>query len=434
MVKQKEWKLIASTWIAPNPVLPGVWLRRDGGCYVRSRVVDPTTGRKRDIKKVLPDHDPPAALKWLNDEKARIRAGGVSAEPPKKRFAEFAKSLFERKVETKEIRSAKGREKWANTLKHLIGGTEVVIRDKLGKQIETKFVPGFGELFLDKLAPSHVEDWKTGIARLIAAGHYAPTTCNGWLSILRVILKAAKRQLGLPHLATEGIPDFDESEHETYTEEEPNALLPEEVPSFLAEMRALFPQHYAMVFLGMVTGLRPSSLRPLRRKGPKADVRWDESKLLVRRSHTRRNEVMNTTKQGVKYRIHLPPEAMEVLQWHVDTQLETPEQKESDLLFPAVTGGFRSPSVLNKPFEEVAVAIGLKKRFTQRGLRRTFNDLARAAQVEGLVTKSISGHLTDKMHEHYSTVAPIEQRESLAKVIDFVRAKHVASGGKGPSR
>jgi integrase len=144
---------------------------------------------------------------------------------------------------------------------------------------------------------------------------------------------------------------------------------------------------------------------------------------LVRRSHTLGDEVMNTTKQRVKYSIHLPADAMEVLRWHADTQLETQEQKDSDLLFPSVTGRFRAPSVLNKPFTEVAAAIGLRKRFTQRGLRRTFNDLARAARVEGVVTKSISGHLTERMRERYSTVAPVEQRESVAKVIDFTRAK-----------
>jgi hypothetical protein len=104
---------------------------------------------------------------------------------------------------------------------------------------------------------------------------------------------------------------------------------------------------------------------------------------------------MNTTKQRVKYRIHLPEVAMEVLRWHVDTQLGTAEMKESELLFPATTGGYRSPSVLNKPFEEVGRAISLRQHFTQPGLRRTFNDLARAAQVEGVVIKSISEHLTD---------------------------------------
>jgi integrase len=140
---------------------------------------------------------------------------------------------------------------------------------------------------------------------------------------------------------------------------------------------------------------------------------------------------MNTTKQRVKYRIHLPPEAIKILRWHMETQLVTTEQKESDLLFPAVTGGFRSPSVLNKPFAEVAGGIGLGKRFTQRALRRTFNDLARAAHIEGVVTKSISGHLTEKMRERYSTVGAVEQRESIAKVIDFAQSKQAKAGGVG---
>lgn len=38
----------------------------------------------------------------------------------------------------------------------------------------------------------------------------------------------------------------------------------------------------------------------------------------------------------------------------------------SDLLFPAVNGKFRSPSVLNKPLEAVALELGLKKTITQR--------------------------------------------------------------------
>jgi len=61
---------------------------------------------------------------------------------------------------------------------------------------------------------------------------------------------------------------------------------------------------------------------------------------------------------------------MEFLQWHVDTQLKTEEQQASDLLFPAVNGKFRSPSVLNKPLANVAAELNLGKCITQRALRR----------------------------------------------------------------
>lgn len=194
-----------------------------------------------------------------------------------------------------------------------------------------------------------------------------------------------------------------------------------------------------MLYLGLVTGLRPSTLRPLRRRGSECDVQWDAGRLFVRRSHSLGEEVMRTTKQKRRYAIDLPAEAMDVLRWHVATQLKTPEQENSDLLFPAITGGFRTPKLLNVPIAEVARELGIEKQLTQRALRRTFNDLARAAQVNDLVTRSISGHLTEQMQHHYSSVNSAEQREAIAKVIRLVDARPAPTapsgevGGEGQS-
>ena len=416
----KRWIKRWRKWVAPTKV-PGVWRIKEGGYLVRARITDPATGKMREIKKVLTESNEATAFKWLHDERERVKVGLVADERQRMPFGDFAVSLFEQKVKLGQIRSAKGRERWRYTLEHLIGGTK-------GEQAG-KTVPGFGEFHIERIQAAHIEAWKLSVADLIGAGDYAPTTCNGWLAILRVVMKAARRTYSLPHLATDGIGNFDTSEHETYTEEEPNSLLPNEVPEFLDTMRELYPQHYAMVYLGLATGLRPSSLRPLRRRGPTPDILWEDSKLLVRRSQSLGDEVMNTTKQRVRYRIHLPPEVMDVLSWHVRTQLATPEQQDSDLLFPSVTGGFRAASVLNKPLADVGRVIGLNKRFTQCGLRRTFNDLARAAEVESIVTRSISGHLTEQMQEHYSTVNANEQRESIGKVIELMEVRSGARGG-----
>ncbi len=410
MKDKKQWLYRWKNWLRASAV-PGVWQRKEGGHFVRVRVMDPTSGHMKEIKRSLPEADEATAYKWLSEEKKRIRAGLASAPPQQTRFADFVTSLVEQKVANRDISSAKGRERWRHTLTHLIAGTK-------GEKSGT-FVPGFGEYYIDRLHVTHVEAWRTGIATLIVAGDYSPNTCNSWLAILRVIMRAAKKTFGLAHLATEDVKDFDTSEFDTYTEEEPNALLPEEVGLFFEAMRTRYPQYYAMAYLGLVTGLRPSSLRPLRRRGPEADLLWEEGRLRVRRSQTLGNEVMNTTKQKRKYTIDLPEEVMGVLRWHVETQLSTPEQKASELLFPSVSGGFRSPSVLNKPFAEVAEEIGLGKKFTQRGLRRTFNDLARIAQVSDVVTRSISGHLTQKMQDHYSTPSADEKRQSIARVIEL---------------
>jgi len=424
MGKQANWKLFKGSWISIEPVLPGVWQRREGGHVVRARAREGTTGRQKEIWKTLPTADAATALKWLKDEQARVRAGLGSAMPQSVRFSEFAGSLFEHKVTVGDIKSARSRDKWRVVLEQLARGTE-------GKS-SGLFVPGFGDMFVDKMHMTHVDTWKEGMARLVAAGDYAPTTVNGWLSILRVVMKAAKRKLSLPYLPTEGVENLDLSEHATYTEEEPNALLPEEVAPFMSKLKKLHPEHFAMTYLGLITGLRPSSLRPLRRRGAEFDVLWDKSRILVRRSHSLGDEVMLTTKQKRRYAVDLPQEAMDVLRWHVDTQLRTPEQQDSDLLFPAVNGKYRSPSVLNKPFAEVVRELRLGKQVTQRALRRTFNDLARAAQVSDLVTRSISGHLTERMQQHYSTVNAAEQRDALAKVIRLFDPKTSPSRAPAP--
>ena len=108
MSKQEKWKLFKGSWISTEPVLPGVWQRKDGGHAVRARVIDGTRDRQREIWKVLPDMDAPTALKWLEDERMRVRAGAALVEPQKMRFCDYATSLFERKLATREIKSASG--------------------------------------------------------------------------------------------------------------------------------------------------------------------------------------------------------------------------------------------------------------------------------------------------------------------------------------
>ncbi len=183
MSKQEKWKLFKGSWISEEPVLPRVWERREGGHVVRARILDRTTGRQREIWKVLPDTDAPTALKWIEDECNRVRSGVTSVEPQKMRFCDYATSLLERKLATGEIRAASGRERWRHTLTHLIGGTESVA--------------GFGDIFIEHLRPMHVEAWRAGIGQLIASGRYSPSTANGWLNILRHVMKRAKRELQL---------------------------------------------------------------------------------------------------------------------------------------------------------------------------------------------------------------------------------------------
>jgi integrase len=206
----------------------------------------------------------------------------------------------------------------------------------------------------------------------------------------------------------------------------------EELATFFELASEKYPQHFAVILLGSVTGLRPSSLYALRRSGVDADVKWDQGIVLVRRSRGIKGRVMEMTKTNHDQVIKLPDFVVSVLRWHVDKQLVTRAMERSDLLFPSETGGFRHNSALAKPFKAIAKAMGLKKQISPKAMRRSFQDAMREAQVANVVVRSISGHLTEQMQQRYSTARGHEQESAIARIIDLTRIQQRVLAANAP--
>jgi hypothetical protein len=184
-------------------------------------------------------------------------------------------------------------------------------------------------------------------------------------------------------------------------------------------MREKYPGHYAMTFLGFALGKRPSTTRPLRRKGESPDVHWDTGVLLFRRSNTIGQRTMEGVKTGGEERVQVPEDLLALLRWHVETQLRTgPAGVRSAL--PRAARGLPNAQRARQAVPVGRQGDGVKEAPDPRGMRRTFQDLCRAAQVSDLVTRSISGHATESMQRHYSTVALDEQRRGLSNVIQLL--------------
>ncbi len=388
---------------------PGIY-KTPSGYRVRVRAVDPRTGTQKEMNQQFDGISMEEAVIKQAQLRDGIRISGSRTERARVKYVHFAKSLFERKLAMGELKSAKTRERWADTQ-------------------DLHLIPYFGEWFVDAIRKPDIDEWKAVQGRKIERKAYSPNTVNGWLSILLTTLRAAVDDLELDRDPTRKVSLFDTSEWATYTEEEPNALAVDEVPRFMAMARELFPQHFAMLALGLATGRRPSELRPLRRKGDGADLLWNDGVLLVRRSETM-GHVRETTKTGRRLRIPLPADLVEVLRTHAET-LPEGRMRDSDLLFPSETGGFRAGSCLDKPIRKIAEAAGIKKRLTARFMRRTFQDLGRQARVHDFVVRAISGHATSAMQERYSSVAGEEVRAGLAKVISLAGFSR-ASGERNP--
>jgi len=58
----------------------------------------------------------------------------------------------------------------------------------------------------------------------------------------------------------------------------------------------------------------------------------------------------------------------------------------------------------------------VKHRFTVHDLRYTFTDLVRLANVDAVVRRALTGHVTEEMQRHYSTVGLDEKRAAVAGV------------------
>jgi integrase len=83
------------------------------------------------------------------------------------------------------------------------------------------------------------------------------------------------------------------------------------------------------------------------------------------------------------------------------------------------------------PWKACLKESGVDQRFTIHGLRRTVNDLTRRASVDVVVVKSLTGHVTEKMREHYSTVRIDEKHQAVAKVHNLVPLRTGRPGKAG---
>jgi hypothetical protein len=196
-------------------------------------------------------------------------------------------------------------------------------------------------------------------------------------------------------------------------------------------------QHFAYVLVCLSLGQRECTTRPLRRTGPTPDFLPEERPLLIRRSHTRGEEVMDMTKTKRDQNIKLPLALVRVIQWHIDTQLKTDAMRDCGLLFPSEDGRLRGPTNLRKFFQAARAELKMNKTVTARALRRTFQDLTREAEVDAVITKAISGHATDVMRVHDSTPHDDEVQAGIAKVIDAAGVRearddeHATASGSG---
>ena len=123
------------------------------------------------------------------------------------------------------------------------------------------------------------------------------------------------------------------------------------------------------------------------------------------------------------------PELAEILKAHRKELLKTQnEGLAKGFMFPSKTGTLRTPNRLDRAWTKCLAKAEITKRFTVHGLRYTFTDLVRLANVDAVVRRALTGHVTEEMQRHYSTVGIEEKRAAISGVLRLVPTSRIEGG------
>jgi integrase len=381
---------------------PGVFKIDEMNYRIRAVGTDPRTGKRRQVERVLEGVTAPEAARQRAQLQAEIKVGSVGVDGGRRRVGDYAKSWIESKAR----------------------GIDAGTADRYVTSLERHILPVIGDYYFDALTSMAVQEWLNGASRKTnpkTNKPYDAETVFGWWRVLRTFVRDAVEQLGLPRDPTRRIilPEL--------TQKHGNALTIEKLTKLLAVVRERYPQHFAYVATRASTGMRACHVSALQW----ADI--DEPAGVVRVVRKQVEGVVGevTRKKQVPKEFPLEPELTTILREHRQRLLETQAPGlNSGWIFPSVrTGELRGSNSMAKAWKRCLKAAGITERFTPHGLRRTFNDMLRRAKVDPVIAKALTGHVTEQMREHYSTVGLDEKRAAVASVLRLLPGGESADKG-----
>ena len=205
-------------------------------------------------------------------------------------------------------------------------------------------------------------------------------------------------------------------EEELDSDDPVNLLTADEMARFMAALKEMFPQWYALAFTQFATASRFSEVSALRWE----DI--DEGRGIIRIRRGNWRTLVSTAKIDRRRRNPaLTDELRGVLSEWRELLARSHRHADSGWVFPSKAGKpHHNASGMGKAFEACLKEIGVDRRFSSHGLRRTANDLIRRV-ASGEVARAITGHVTERMTEHYSHVDVGEKKAAVEGMLRLVK-------------
>ncbi|MGM0578998.1 MAG: tyrosine-type recombinase/integrase [Myxococcota bacterium] len=275
-----------------------------------------------------------------------------------------------------------------------------------------RILPWLGHLGIDDVCRGALESWVAWAEgqRKANGDPYSQDTLRTWWRPLKTMMSDLAADFGIPDPTRRVRPP---ESHAPRVREEAT-LTVEELGEFLGAVKQLSPNRYAEVATLAWTGMRAGELYGLKWEC----VDFHAERIVIQRSVSK-GELTETTKTKAARVVPMYAELVAVLQEHRQDLLKQQHRGlQSGLVFPAQTGGVRTPQSLKKVFVLAREATGLSVRVGPQVLRRTFNTLMVQAGVDRITLRAMMGHTSEAMTERYAGVSLDAKRAALAAVMD----------------
>ncbi|MEM7447326.1 MAG: tyrosine-type recombinase/integrase [Myxococcota bacterium] len=358
---------------------PGVKKIAPGRFRVRAKLKDPRTGRFVEIDREIEAGSVRDASLVREELRQEILDVGALLNPQRVTVGEYAKRWASRK--SPELKPST-RVRYKDALEHIC--------DHLG------------HVYLDRLTVDDIVEWRD-------RQKLAPSTVNGRLRVLRTMMKAATHELCLARNPAEYVGAIRDPK-----DTDDNVLSASELADVLAFVESERPHWYPFFLTAAVTGARFGELSALQW----SDIDHERRQIHIRRAQVRGH--VGDTKTGERRNVPMPEQLSEALRSHRRRLVaEQAPGLAVGWVFPSRTGGLMYNSSPSRALRAALRQCEISRPFTFHGFRHAFNDLTRR-EVSGKVVRSITGHVTEKMTEHYSHVDFEEKRLAVNAVIGLI--------------
>jgi integrase len=278
---------------------------------------------------------------------------------------------------------------------------------KYTNDLEKHILPVLGNRMLDDLRPSDIK-------AMFARDQGAP---NSRKNRLRLLCAMSKDALADGLIERDFCARVSVKVPKIYTDDEPNLLTAAQLDALLS---AIPREQLDLVCVVAFTGLR---------WGEVSALQWQDLDLVAGILRVRRTNWKGTIQEpktdAAIRTVALPEPLPEMLRQRRQRMVAKQNRGLSGgWVFPAPSGEPYRGYPLLDVIKEACKTAGIEIRLTAHGLRRTWNDLARR-HVSALVVRSIVGHTTEAMTEHYSRVDIGEKRAAAEAVFRAVNPRSV---------